>query len=183
MIHSEIIHHRTTAHEMLRRVGIILTDPEAQAIEIADFGLGDYQTTGLAIVTYVNNEQYCAKELILLPYQTCPQHKHPPIPALNYAGKRETFRCRWGTVYLYVEGDPTLSPKGAPPSHRHQTYTVWHEVVLQPGQQYTIDPQVWHWFQAGADGAVVSEFSTRSVDEADIFLDADIRRVPDSDVR
>ena len=45
--------------------------------------------------------------------------------------------------------------------------------------QYTIPPQTWHWFQGGPDGAIVSEFSTRSVDEADLFTDADIRRMPE----
>ena len=31
----------------------------------------------------------------------------------------------------------------------------------------------------GPEGAVVSEFSTRSTDEADIFTDPDIRRAPE----
>jgi D-lyxose ketol-isomerase len=47
---------------------------------------------------------------------------------------------------------------------------------LQPGQQYTIPPNTLHWFQAGDEGAVVSEFSTRSRDEFDIFTDQQIRR-------
>jgi D-lyxose ketol-isomerase len=54
---------------------------------------------------------------------------------------------------------------------------VWHEIVLRPGEQYTIPPDTWHWFQAGDAGAIVSEFSTRSTDEHDIFVDPDIRRV------
>jgi len=36
-----------------------------------------------------------------------------------------------------------------------------------------------HWFQAGADGAVVSEFSTKSLDEFDIFTDPEIKRIPE----
>lgn len=35
----------------------------------------------------------------------------------------------------------------------------------------TIMPETWHWFQAGEEGAVISEFSTRSTDETDIFSD------------
>ena len=46
------------------------------------------------------------------------------------------------------------------------------------GDQATLGPNVKHWFTAGPQGAVVSEFSTRSRDEADIFTDAAIRRVP-----
>jgi D-lyxose ketol-isomerase len=58
-------------------------------------------------------------------------------------------------------------------------YTVWHQVVLRPGDQYTLMPDTWHWFQAGPEGAVVSEFSTRSIDEADVFTDPGIRRMPE----
>jgi len=176
---DELAKHQVAARDVLSRAGIILTPEEQQNIEIADMGLGEFETTGLIVVTYINNEHYCAKELVLLPGQTCPQHKHPPIPSLNYQGKQETFRCRAGTVYLYVEGEPAADPKGTPPAHRKDTYTVWHEIELHPGEQYTIMPQTWHWFQGGPEGAVVSEFSTRSIDEADLFTDPDIRRIPE----
>jgi D-lyxose ketol-isomerase len=50
------------------------------------------------------------------------------------------------------------------------------EIVLQPGEQFTIPPNTLHWFQAGDDGAIVSEFSTRSTDEHDVFTDPRIIR-------
>jgi D-lyxose ketol-isomerase len=50
------------------------------------------------------------------------------------------------------------------------------EVVLRPGEQFTIPPDTLHWFEAGNQGAVVSEFSTRSRDETDVFTDPRIRR-------
>jgi D-lyxose ketol-isomerase len=56
---------------------------------------------------------------------------------------------------------------------------VWHEVILRPGEQYTIYPETWHWFQGGPEGAVVSEFSTRSTDENDLFTDQEIKRAPE----
>lgn len=40
-------------------------------------------------------------------------------------------------------------------------------------------PDTRHWFQAGDKGAVVSEFSTKSLDEYDIFTDTRIRRIPE----
>ena len=55
--------------------------------------------------------------------------------------------------------------------------TVAHEIVLRPGDQYTLPPNSLHWFQAGDKGAVVSEFSSTSTDEHDIFSDPRIRRV------
>jgi len=48
--------------------------------------------------------------------------------------------------------------------------------VLQSGDQYTILPDTLHWFQAGPEGAVVSEFSTESRDELDVFSDPQIVR-------
>jgi D-lyxose ketol-isomerase len=165
------------ALDFLRGAGIVLTEDERENIEVADFGLGDLCRTGLQIVTYVNTERVCAKELILFPHQTCPEHIHPEID--GHPGKEETFRCRFGTVYLYVPGKKALRPKCSPPTGRERYYTVWHEIALKPGQQFTLKPETPHWFQAGGEGAVVSEFSTRSVDEKDIFTDPSIKRKPE----
>ena len=55
---------------------------------------------------------------------------------------------------------------------------MFHELELRPGEQYTIPPDTLHWFQAGPDGAVVSEFSSTSRDELDVFTDPRIVRVP-----
>jgi len=159
------------ALEYFKKAGIIITPAEAERIEVADFGLGDLKNTGLEIVTYVNTERCCAKELVLFPFQTCPEHLHPPIN--GQAGKEETFRCRYGTVYLYVDGEETPNRKQNPPPG---TYTVFHEIILNPGEQYTLAPGTKHWFKAGENGAVVSEFSTKSIDEADIFTDPNITR-------
>jgi len=139
-------------------------------------GLGQLDTIGLQLVVYINTERCCAKELVLFPRQTFPEHRHPPIG--DEPGKEETFRGRWGSVYLYVEGAPTAMPQAQPPAGRESTYTVWHEVVLRPGEQFTIMPNTLHWFQGGPEGAIVSEFSTRSRDEFDIFTDPEIRRTP-----
>lgn len=162
------------AAAMLADAGIALTNEEREGIEVADLGLGEVETTGLEILVYVNNERYCAKELIMLPGQTCPEHRHPPRE--GDPGKTETFRCRRGVVYLYVPGEPTVNMKGRVPEGSEDYYTVFFEIELTPGRQYTISPDTLHWFQAGGEGAVVSEFSSPSDDESDIFTDPRIRR-------
>ena len=168
---------QTRAAQMLAQAGITLTPVERAEIEIADFGLNDLENSGLQIVTYVNNNRYCAKELVLFPGQTCPEHRHPPVG--DDPGKQETFRCRQGTVYLYVEGPPAPHPPRAHIPHDGRAfYTVFHEIALGAGEQYTIPPNTLHWFQAGDDGAVVSEFSSASRDEHDIFTDPRIVRAP-----
>lgn len=168
---------RAAASEMFQKAGIVLTAAERESIEAADFGLDEFERTGLSLVTYINCERYCAKEMVLLRHQTCPEHRHAPFG--DYGGKQETFRCRYGTVYLYVEGEPVKNPKAAVPAGSEEWYTAWHEIVLTAGEQYTIYPDTKHWFQAGDEGAVVSEFSTQSFDEYDIFTDPRIRRIPE----
>ena len=165
---------RERAAAVLAEAGIVLTPDERSAIEVADFGLSQLDEIGLEIVVYVNTERVCAKELVLFPRQTCPEHLHPPVG--DSPGKEETFRCRAGLVYLYTEGEPTPSPACRPPASGGDAFTVWHEVELRPGEQHTIPPNTLHWFQAGAEGAVVSEFSTTSTDELDVFTDPRIGR-------
>ena len=151
---------------------ITLTETEKHSVEVADFGLGQVDKVGLQLVVYVNTEKVCAKEMVLLPGQTCPEHKH--VPSYGMPGKEETFRCRYGEVYLYVAGEQNT---GAICAVQPETdVTVFHEIILKPGEQYTIYPETLHWFQGGPDGAVVSEFSTRSTDETDVFTDARIVR-------
>lgn len=167
---------RERTKQILAEAGIVLTEEEQEQIEIASFGLDDLETEGLELITYVNTDRYCAKELVLFPGQTCPEHKHPPIG--EDPGKRETFRCRSGKVYLYVEGERSRGPTQAViPDESKAYYTVFHEIVLKPGRQYTIPPDTLHWFQAGDEGAVVSEFSSTSRDEYDIFTNPNIRRI------
>ncbi len=151
MTHDEA---RARAAAMLADAGIVLTPAERDAIEVTDLGLGRLEEVGLQIVVYVNTGRVCAKELVMLPGQICPEHRHPPVG--SDPGKEETFRCRMGSVALHVDGHD--------------------EIVLRPGEQFTIPPDTLHWFQAGDEGAIVSEFSTRSTDEHDVFTDPQITR-------
>ena len=155
------------ALEMYEKAGIVLSDKEKSSVEVVDWGLEELDTLGLQIITYINTERVCAKEMVLLPHQTCAEHKH--VPTNGQQGKEETFRCRYGKCYLYVSGEGRREDiHGYIPS---TDVTVFHEIVLEPGEQYTIMPETLHWFQAGDEGAVISEFSTRSTDEIDVFTD------------
>ena len=169
---KELAEARERAAGIFAQAGIVLTDAERSAIEIADFGLSKLEETGLEIVVYVNTERVAAKEIAMFPRQICPEHRHPPFDGTP--GKEETFRCRAGTVYVYTEGEPAPHPLARVPADG--TFTAWHEIVLRPGDQYTVPPDTLHWFQAGDEGAIVSEFSTRSRDDLDIFTDPRIER-------
>jgi D-lyxose ketol-isomerase len=151
MTHDEA---RTKAAAMLAAAGIVLTERERAELEVADLGLGQLEEVGLQLVVYVNNDRYCAKELVLFPHQLCPEHRHPPVD--DDPGKQETFRVRSGEVTLFVAGHG--------------------EMTLRPGDQFTIPPDTLHWFRAGDEGAIISEFSSRSRDEHDVFTDPRIVR-------
>lgn len=145
---------------------------ESEKIEVSDFGLDVVEKVGLQLCVYVNTERVCAKEMVLFPYQTCPEHMH--VETEGKQGKEETFRCRKGKVYLYVDGEGRKEDiKAKLPETKT---TVYKEIILSPGEQYTIMPRTLHWFQAGSEGAVISEFSTKSTDETDVFTDENIVR-------
>lgn len=176
MKRSQVRQAQERTAQMLELNGIVLTADEIQHIEVAGFGLEQLDIQGLELITYVNTDRYCAKELVLFPRQTCPEHMHPPVG--NDPGKMETFRCRSGQVWLYVEGEAPEVIQAEIPAGSEAYYTVFHEIELLPGEQYTIAPGTKHWFQAGDQGAVVSEFSSTSRDEYDIFTDPRVERMP-----
>lgn len=166
---------RKRTEDYYKKAHIIMTPQENQKIEVADFGLNDIEAMGLQLVTYVNTDRVCAKEMVLFPGQICPEHKHPTLNGVR--GKEETFRCRYGKVILYVSGEKSkdASAECIPEKYR-EYFSAFHKIELNPGDQYIIKPDTLHWFQAGKDGAVISEFSTTSHDETDIFTDPHIVR-------
>lgn len=143
------------AAAQLTAAGITVTEEERRSIEVADFGLGRLREIGLQLLVYVDADRYCAKELVLFPGQSCPEHRHPPFDGTP--GKEETFRVRRGVVHLWVDGE---------------------EIVLRPAEQHTIPPDTLHRFRAGLEGAVVSEFSSTNRDDLDVFTDPQIVRAP-----
>jgi D-lyxose ketol-isomerase len=89
----------------LKRAGIVLTLNETKNIEVADFGLGNLEKIGLEIITYINTERYCAKELVLFPGQICPEHLHPDID--RKPGKEKPFVVG-GELFIFMSQDKGL---------------------------------------------------------------------------
>ena len=165
------------ALEYYEKAHIVLTEQEKNSVEVVDWGLNEVETNGLEIITYINTDRVCAKEMVLFPGQTCAEHWH--VDTNGMQGKEETFRCRYGKVYLYVPGEGNKEDIQA--RIPETDVSVFHEIVLNPGDQYTIMPETWHWFQASEEGAVISEFSTKSTDETDQFTDKRLVREPQID--
>ncbi|MDR1650197.1 MAG: hypothetical protein LBR87_00250 [Synergistaceae bacterium] len=165
---------KARALEYFEKAAIAVSARERSELEVADFGLGRIDEFGVELIIMVNTERVSAKEVVLFPGQICPQHYHPDMKGIK--GKEETFRCRWGQMYLYTEGEPSPSPRARVPQDKEDVFTLWREHVLNPGDCITIYPGTPHWFQAGPEGAVFSEFGTHNDDRFDVFLDPEIVR-------
>ncbi len=158
---------------MIKEANILITDREAESIDVADFGLSSIRQEGVQILTHFSTDRISGKILVLLPNQTEPEHWHPPVD--NDPGKEEIIRAVSGNLRFYIPGEDTLK-EGFIPQGKEHCYTMRHEVVLKPGDQLHLPPGTKHWFQAGSEGAVMYSFSTCVRDGFDKFTDPDIVR-------
>jgi len=85
------------AAKMIRQAGIIISDKEAESIEVVDFGSSNIEKEGVQVLTLVQTERISVKVLVMVPHQTEPEHWHPPVD--DDPGKEETIRVITGTVY------------------------------------------------------------------------------------
>jgi D-lyxose ketol-isomerase len=66
MSQEQYCYWQQTAKSYLDKASIVLTPEEVENIEIADVGLDEFEQIGLMVITYINTERVCAKELIRL---------------------------------------------------------------------------------------------------------------------
>jgi D-lyxose ketol-isomerase len=161
------------AADLMRKAGLRISEEEETSIEVVDFGLSRLDEEGVQVLTLVQTEKISVKVLVLFPYQTEPEHWHPPVG--NDPGKEETIRVIDGTVYFFVPGPNSLS-EGFIPKGKESCYTVKHEIIMKPSDQITLEPGKKHWFQALGGGAVMFSFSTIARDALDKFTDPNIVR-------
>lgn len=170
---SELDRVKVEAAQLIALAGIHITEDEKINITAADFGLSNLRVEGIEILTMFETERIAGKILVLLPFQTEPEHWHPAVG--NDPGKEETIRSLWGDLYFYIPGDKNME-KGFIVEGKDQYYTMNHEKHLHPGDQLILPPGTKHWFQAGARGAVMYSFSTTVRDVLDQFTNPNIVR-------
>jgi D-lyxose ketol-isomerase len=162
------------ALRMFKKAGIPLSEDEKKnEITIVYFNNDKFYELGIVMVTTVNTERYCGRYILFLPGQSCAEHWHPDVD--GNAGKEETFRVLWGTVYAYGEGEATKDIKAKIPPGKEKYFTVRKERILQPGDQWTLDLHEKHWFQAGPKGAVAYETSSAARDLNDLTTDPTLK--------
>lgn len=159
---------------LFRTAGVPIRDDEKNSIAIVDFGLGHFDEEGMHLFTMVSTSRYAAKALALTPWQTEPEHWHPPVD--DDPGKEETVRVLWGTLLFYIDGEDTLK-RGRIPRGKESVYVSRHELAMKPGDQITLKPNQKHWFQADGGGVVIYTFSSTARDILDCFSDSAISRV------
>lgn len=161
---------RAEAVSYFEKAGIYLTDEEKRnKIQIVDFGTEDFYEIGLVILTFINTLRYCGRFILFFPGQCVAEHWHPDIN--DKQGKEETFRVIWGKAYAYREGKPTENIMAKIPKGREKYFISRNEIVLNPGDQYTIKLGEKHWWQAGGEGVVALEVSSQARDEFDLNTD------------
>lgn len=159
--------------KMIEEAGLILTAEDKKNITAADFGLSNVKKEGVQILTMFQTDRIAGKILVLLPYQTEPEHWHPTVG--DDPGKEEVIRAISGDLYFYIPGENTIK-HGFIVDEKEDCYTMRNEVVLHPGDQLILPAGTKHWFQAGEKGAVMYSFSTTVTDLLDQFTDPKIVR-------
>lgn len=158
---------------MIEEAGLLLTEADKLKMTAADFGLNEIKKEGIQILTLFQTGRIAGKILVLLPFQTEPEHWHPTVG--DDPGKEEVIRALSGDLYFYIPGEDNMK-KGFIVDGKDDFYTMRHEVDMKPGDQLELPAGTKHWFQAGAKGAVMYSFSTTVTDLNDQFTDPNIVR-------
>lgn len=161
------------ATQLIRSSGIKISDKESEELQVADFGLGQFEKEGAQIFTFCNTERVSTKVIVLFPNQTLPEHKHNPVG--SDPGKEETLRVISGRLRLYIPGVDTVN-EGFIPTDQEAYYTSRHEIILNEYEQLTLAPGTKHWFQAGDNPVVVYSICTGARDELDTFSNPKVVR-------
>ncbi|MEM9479818.1 MAG: D-lyxose/D-mannose family sugar isomerase [Verrucomicrobiota bacterium] len=156
--------------DLVSQSGFELSEKEWQGIILNDFGLGDFRKEGAAIIDILRTDILRTTILVLLPGQTLPEHKHPVTE--DSPGKEETLRILYGSVITFETGDENTEGLAVTiPAGKEAYYTSRRATVLRKGDQHTLPPDEFHWFQAGPEGVVTIEFQNRVDEMKNIFSD------------
>ncbi len=161
------------AIEMIRRVGIAVSENELNNMDAADFGLNDLYAEGAQMLELFNTHRISAKVIVLFAGQTLPEHWHDKVG--DDPGKEEIIRAAYGKAYVYLPGSSVVIASQIPKG-KGKYYTSRKEFILTPGEQIVLSPGIKHWIQAGVEGAVLYSFSTCARDELDKFSDPAVIR-------
>ena len=128
--------------------------------DVTDFGLGDFDTTGLTSVNLADQQEYCEKIMYVKQNQVTPDHFHDK--------KKEDIICRIGSLaiqFFSEEPNVKLQVNGV-----FQELPVNRLLILQAGERVTLTQGIRHAFWAESEYAIVGEVSTSNDDANDNFF-------------
>ncbi len=127
-----------------------------------DFGLGDFENTGMGGVFWLNDADngYFAHDIYLLPGQMIPEHNHVET---EFPAKIESWLVRNGSAYNFSEiGEATPGCEEFIAKSQIATAKSRNCELLTPGElRHLKDKGVgtFHFLRAGDQGAIVHEYA------------------------
>ena len=143
--------------------------------DVTDYGEGDFDNLGLALITIRNGnvkddkykKPYAEKIMMVRPGQISPNHFHwnKMEDIINRGGGRIIFRL-WNATEdeQLADTDVEINQDG-----RRYTVPAGSEIVLEPGESLSLYPYYYHEFRVDPEGGpvLVGEVSMCNDDETD----------------
>lgn len=146
--------------ELLAHYGVPFTETLEANFWVAEFGLGDFENTGMGGVFWVNDgeHKYFGHEIYLLPGQMIPEHKH--VPTEGFPAKFESWMVRNGSAYNFSEvGEATPNAPTIPASQAPTTVSK-NFVLQEVGPVINLKEEgTFHFLMAGDEGAIITEYA------------------------
>lgn len=135
--------------------------------DVTDFGLGNFNRTGLLLVNLAEEPEYCEKLMYAVRNQLTPAHCHQK--------KKEDIICRKGTLAIRLWKDDPLADNGSAElrvkiNGEYNTIVSGATISLPSGGRVTITPGLWHAFYPESDECIIGEVSTANDDLHDNFF-------------
>jgi len=144
--------------------------------DISDFGLGEFEKTGLVLINLAEEAEYCEKLMYCRKNQVTPLHMH--------VKKKEDIICRQGQLAMELwAGHPEKTAKGISFALKRNGKEVAVRsgavIELEAGERVTLIPGIYHAFWGASDECVIGEVSTANDDTNDnFFVNPEIGRYP-----
>ncbi len=143
---------------------------------ISDFNLNQFMTAGMAGIFWIINmdHKFTGVEMFLLPGQSIPEHWH--VATENASAKFESGHVRYGSITLFTEGSPLPDVEDRIPYFQRDIVKARKEQVLNAGDVgFTEKKEERHWFIAGQEGAIITEYASAHDGEGVRFTDPTIK--------
>ncbi len=154
--------------------------------DVTDFGLGDFAHKGVLLFTLRNGTLedlrrgggmvYCEKILVCQPGQLVLHHHHKSKTEdiINRGGGRLEIVLHWAND----AGQFSDKPVSVQCDGIARTVPAGGAVILEPGMSITLEPGMYHQFQALESPVLVGEVSTVNDDANDNFFLEPVGRFP-----